>query len=762
MKKITIRLVTVVLAVITAATALPGCSKDPVNAYESPHFLYVPEVTQLCLPEGMEWIDNITVSGDLLYFTAMANESENDLIQTYEIFCMDLIDSDLRELPNYTVETEYPANTEGGSVQIYSMCIDSGGDIWVAECGEYYLYDLPDDFDGEDWEKWNHRTILDSFNRIRKLDNTGAQVQSFDIGRIAAGQEWFYIYAFAVDDDNNIYIGTESKVHVLDSEGGTQFTLDINFVDAFVEMYDGTIALTDWRENGRVLAKIDVAGRKWGESIDLPNNANTVYTGNDEYSFIYTGDTGLHGVESATGEAAMLLNWIDSDMTIDGLVSITLLTDGRILVIRQHWNDDGSRYELAILTKTSYSELPDKAILTLATFYLDQDIRSAIVQFNRTSATHHIQVTDYADFSTDDDWQAGLSRLSAEIIAGSVPDILDVSNLPGSQYAAMGLLADIYPMIDSDPKLSRSDFMESVLRATEIDGGLYHVFPSFSIGTIMGNPAVVGGNPGWDMNEFLAVLDANPNADMPLGQGFTKLSFLQAMFMFHINEFVDWTAGKVNFDSDEFSSLLEFAGTFPDNYDWNSEYIEEHELISAGRQIMAATGFSNFNDYRAYRAIFGGDVVFKGFPTGSGSGNSLLIQTSFAITNACKDIDGAWAFLSTLLNEDWQRENTVFSIPINKAIFESKLTEAMTEDEYGSHSMSIDGFMVELQPLTQAQADQIMALIDSVSGSAGHDEALWNIVSEDASDFFNGQASLQDTIRVIQNRASIYISEQSG
>ena len=40
------------------------------------------------------------------------------------------------------------------------------------------------------------------------------------------------------------------------------------------------------------------------------------------------------------------------------------------------------------------------------------------------------------------------------------------------------------------------------------------------------------------------------------------------------------------------------------------------------------------------------------------------------------------------------------------------------------------------------------------------DEALWNIINETASDFFNGLITAETAARIIQNRASIYISEK--
>ena len=72
-----------------------------------------------------------------------------------------------------------------------------------------------------------------------------------------------------------------------------------------------------------------------------------------------------------------------------------------------------------------------------------------------------------------------------------------------------------------------------------------------------------------------------------------------------------------------------------------------------------------------------------------------------------------------------------------------------------------DGFTVELETLKQEDVDKITNMINSVSSTVGQDDAIWNIISESAANYFNGQASIQDTVRIIQNRATTYISEQS-
>ncbi|MDR2590849.1 MAG: extracellular solute-binding protein [Oscillospiraceae bacterium] len=768
MKKTTIRITIALLILAVLATSLLGCKNNDDNDFVKPDYLFLPDVTQLRLPEGVEWIKHITVGNDKIYFAASPSEDELSKLQSDVIYEVDFYGTNLKVFPDYDALLNIPDDVisshedTNGYVAIYSLHVDGDGNVWVTEFGEFFFFDLPDDFDGDDWDRWEYRKVIYDFTRVRKLDNTGSELLSIDITHISSGYDWFYIQSMAVDSDGNAYIGIETTVYVINNEGKTLFTLDTGYVESFVVMQDGSVAHIEWRDRGRAVVKIDVNGSKWGEVIDIPDNFHRIFAGNDEYMLIVSDSTGLYGIEASTGDHILLLNWIDSDMSSEGLGNVTLLSSEQILTVNRHWGSSGERHEIIMLTKTPYSEISERQILTLATFHLDWEIRNVIVQFNRNSTTHRIVVTDYATFNTDDDWQAGLMRLSTEIVSGKVPDILDVSSLPFNQYAARGLLVDLYSFIDSDPDFDRSDFMESALKATEFNGGLYKLFPSFNIITIAGNPSIVGDYPGWTMDEFLAVLAANPGADVPLGLGLTKESFLQALVMFHMDKYVDWVTGDVSFDSDDFISLLEFANTLPaDDYDWNDEYIPTHKLLSSGRQLMMPTSFYEINEYQINRAMLGGDLVYKGFPTENRNGNTLVTHTGFAISEKCVDKDAAWNFIRTFLSDEWQSDNfRNYYLPIIKDVFDERLKDAMSENEWGSSIYGIDGLEVEIEPLTQAEADQIMALINSVTGSVSQDETIWNIISESATSYFSGQTSAQDAARVIQNRISTYVAEQ--
>jgi len=127
------------------------------------------------------------------------------------------------------------------------------------------------------------------------------------------------------------------------------------------------------------------------------------------------------------------------------------------------------------ITSETGAEDNEITTITLAAFWLDRQTKEAIINFNRTNNNYHIQVKDYSEYDTDDDHTIGLKLLSTEIIAGNIPDILDITGLPVEQYIVMGLLEDLYPFIDNDPIINRDDFLDNVFNKAEIKYGLYYI-----------------------------------------------------------------------------------------------------------------------------------------------------------------------------------------------------------------------------------------------------------------------------------------------
>ena len=766
------RFFSILLIFAMSCAALAGCSSGYITE-ETERFFTSENIP---LPAELSDIYDFAISGDLLYIAApIIGESQFPTIYT-----MDINGAEPGELENYS--SPRPPDGAMGFVLINNLIIDVFENIWIVETGSFSKLDLPDGFDAAVDDPWQYYRDLESIMSLRKLDATGKELGAFDLRIFSDNETDFFIRAISSDNNGNIYIANTYEVIVFDNSANLLFDYNsASEIDDLVKLADGTVAsfFRGTPETNPAVFSINIISRQLENQIELPINAGRVHSGAGDHIIFFSDFTGLSGIKSENDDSERLITWIDSNINIDGILSVDVLSNGQILLAgRMIDHATGSpETKLSILTETSYESISRKTVLTLATLFADQALLRATADFNSSSDIYHIQIVDYSIFATGFDYQAGRTRLLTDIIAGRTPDILDTSHVLVNQFVNKGLLVDLYPFIDSDPHLNRGDLVENVMKLSEIDGGFYRVYPGFGVSTLIGQVSTLGEGKGWSLEEFAAVLEANQQADRPLGGWFDRAGFLTQTVFVSLSQFVNLSEGTCSFDTDDFAHLIEVAGMLP--AERNNNYVEE-DLIVSGRQIMtAAPHFSDIRRIRDYSIIFGGDIVFKGYPTTSGIGNTISLSSELAITGACIDVDGAWEFLRLFLTKDFQIPNktenfhdlgTIYNFPSNRHAFEKLIKAAMTPKvavDFSGNEREVPyayiwgDLEIEIYAITESEANQIVDLVNTASFiRSNFDDVILDIVRESTSTFFAGHGTSADATRIIQNRVSRILSEQ--
>ena len=703
------------------------------------------------------------------------------------------------ELENFAA-TKIPEGTDG-SVYISNIRGGQDGTLWVTEEMYVTTFELPADFDPATDDKWNYPSESTNTQIYRQLDSTGNELSRIDTTGIQEKVGTDYIQSVVMDPEGCFFVfgqtytdsTSQTKIVVLDKDQNVLFTIeDENLWGQLTLLGDGTVGMNVWtEENGQVLRTIDKAAKDWGTEYPLPPNGGNIYTGSQKYIFYYDNGDSLYGFNKSTNAGEKLLSWSASDINKDEMMFFTFLEDGRVVAMTRSWGTNGSDMttELAILTETDASVLKDKTILTYATQYLGYDERNRIIDFNKKSTKYRIEIKDYSEFNTTEDYQAGLTKLNTEIAAGNVPDIMNVSGLPLQQFGAKGLLEDLWPFIDNDADLGRDAIMENVFKAAEQDGKLYQIFSTFSIQTVVGATKVVGDRMSWTLDDLQAALATMPEGCTIFGEGDTKAGMLSMVLAQNQDSFVDWSTGQCSFDSENFISLLEFCNSFPLEYDWNSvdwdEYQDDNTRVMNGKQMLLQSYLYDLGDsLQLYQAVFGGDYSFIGFPREDGGvGSSFSLGTGIAMSSTCKDKEGAWSFMREYLMPQYADADSnsmigMYNFSTNKADFEKMVEQAMKKeyqlDENGNQVLDENGQPIEVPKYTygfnnmtvdvyatsQEQYDQFMALYNAIDSVYTYDENIYKIVNEVAGGYFNGDKNVQDTAKQIQDRVTLYINEQ--
>ncbi len=790
------------LLALTLTLGLAACGKDKDNGTEQlTGKVYVPEFLDFNL--DVEYISGGCATGDAVYLMGSKSQEREETDpatgeilyyydEIYSLYRIPLDGSDPVKLEAYQ-PTALPEGTEG-NVGVESITAADDGTIWLTEHVGVYTFDLPENFNPENDDKWNYHTYEESIIR-RQLDASGNEIGRVDISDLAGKLGVEYVYANLFDRAGNLYAVTETEIIMLDPQLNKVFSVEgEDIAGSPTLLSNGRLGLLNYiydeeKETGAWTMKtVDPEAQDWGEEYTLPENAYNAYPGGGEYLFYYQNGDSIYGYKAGAAEGEKIFSWIDSDINRSNMEFFSFLPDGRVVVVTREWQSDNSKVELAIMTATDRSQLPEKTTLTYATMYLGYDVRSQIIEFNKTSDKYRIEVRDYSEFATAEDSSAGLTRLNTEIVAGNVPDMLETSSIPLRQYAAKGLLEDLWPFIENDTDIGgRAGVMEHVLNAAEQDGKLYEIFTNFAIRTVAGPKNIVGDRMSWTLADLQEALAKMPEGCAIFGQTDTKTDMLSNVMAQNADSFVDWSTGQCRFDSEDFKALLAFCNSFPAEYDWENsqdEWEDPYTRIISGKQMLTSVYFSQLRwDFLENDGLFKsqGGAAFIGYPREDGGvGSSFTTNGGVAMSAACKDKEGAWSFMRTrLLSQSTDEESARYwsNFPVNKADFDKMVEEAMTvqyeQDENGQPLLDENGQPIEIKEtwwisddlqleqgaVTQEQYDRFMALYNAVDSVYYFDEAIYDIVADMAGAYFAGDRSLDDTAAQIQSRVTLYVNE---
>jgi ABC-type glycerol-3-phosphate transport system substrate-binding protein len=422
--------------------------------------------------------------------------------------------------------------------------------------------------------------------------------------------------------------------------------------------------------------------------------------------------------------------------------------------------------ELIVLHETTYGELPPREILVYGTFYMNSNLQEAILKFNKTNGKYRIQVVEYYDV---ENYENGMLAFNNALTRADGMDLIDLSNVNFSQLAAKGVFEDLNPYFDRN-NINRSDYLENVLNAYDVNGKLYGVMTDFYISVLVGHASKLEGIDSWTLAEMFRWAEGYPQAKLMNNSG---LGIMYSFAYSLLGNFIDWESGRVNFTNDEFVSILEFAATFGENYeDWNDpDRIGIHEGLSSGKYLLMEQSIAQLDYMQLMDAMFDGEAKFIGFPAETGSGITLMPTSALGISAKSRHKEGAFAFISFLLSDAYQNVNEDtyrYGIPVKRSGVEAMIAMQTTPPSWSdpngpeqpSTTWGYDDLQVEIY--ASRNKDFIVLFYDLISRASGlreYDSSVSTIIQEETEPFFAGQKSAREVADIIQNRVQVYVNE---
>ena len=624
--------------------------------------------------------------------------------------------------------------------------------------------------------------IWTSVNYLMRWDAEGNLLWKKDMKEYIGEVDYYYPRdMFVMDDGSLMFFSWEGLGATVDKDGNMIAPIEMDpekaqQMGSLFRSSDGTIYMTSYNDQytKMYISSFDIMTGTEGEKIELPGTMiNYNFYKGYNTDFVVINNIGIYTYNVGDEEPVQIMDFINSDFPSTWINNLVMIDDTHMI---GSYNDQSDwKMHFGYFTKVNPEDVPDKNTIMLGCMYLDYNVRSRVINFNKTNPLYRISIKDYSTYSTMEDYMAGATQLNNDIISNQVPDILLVnSDMDVNNYINKGVLADLSEMIAKDEELANVELLSNIVDAFSVDGKMYTLVPSFSIRSLIGKTSNLGGRTSWTMADFMEYAKSLPEGTTPFAPEMLRDNFIWQIMNFLGSDFVDPVTGKCSFDTQEFINILEYAKSLPkelpEDYYVDMDWNEYDAMYRNNKAMLMEVYMSSIRDLKyQIKGQMGEDVTFIGFPTAEGNGSVIqLSSTGFAISAKSAFKDGAWEFVRYYLTDEYQTSDELYDFPIVKSAFLEKAALATEKpywiDENGNKveyddTWYIGGEEIIMEPFTQEEVDKICDFIYSVNKVNKFDSDIQNIINEEAAYFFEGQKSAQEVATIIQSRAQIFIDE---
>ena len=733
--------------------------------------------------EGIDYYSRVAISGDNIYVFAMNWESKDGEIEAPE--------TETGTAPEDT-EEEVEVNADGNPylgdigdvgeeeyISVLRVATINGDNV------SYFKIENPDneyyndgcfgaDKDGNLYfvsEKYDE--ISDSYTHaLRKFDGSGNLLKEATLEESKSGNTW--VNNFAVTSDGYVFITMDGTVFVYDSDlkkagrydyestntwvGGTFLDADENFV----------FTQETWNEDKLKsdMFVMDKTGKTSTASYpDVIKNKEFI-PGNG-YDFIYRSGSSIFAFNKSDKEPKEIVNFFDSDINPDE-VGYTMVFVNAEKFVAADENGNLITYE-----KVPADQIADKEVITIGCIYGVYAFTDSILNFNKTNDKYRIRVVDYSQLNTADDWEAGSKRFNTDLTSGNAPDIIVPDSYTVMNLMNKGVFTDLTPLMENSA-YKKSDFVYCAQHTFADGDKLYCVFPTFSVQGVVMKKSLF--KEGMTIDDIIAW--EQQTGCKAFASYYNRESILNMLMQYGMDSFLDPSTGKCNFDSPEFIKVLEYANTYPeeigDEYYETYDYMAEQSKFREGKSLIMTMYFNNFRSYNSQcKESFGDDYIFTGMPLDGNNRYLISPDTVIGISDKSNHKEAAWEFICSAFKDNFEDEEndgySFYGIPAITSELEKAKKDAQGkpywtdengEREYYDEYYYVGDEKILIEPIKQAELDDVCNKITQVTTPSTWDDELNKIVEEEAAPFFKGQKSAADVAKVIQSRLQIYVNER--
>lgn len=616
----------------------------------------------------------------------------------------------------------------------------------------------------------------DGVTVVLQLDSEGNVVGQRTLPDITQ-MDWLQEMPIA-DDAGNLYFLGESYARIFGPDG-TELGKLIPPVGTaprnLLHLADGTPALVTHDAIYRIVTETASLERICGFSRPSSSDAyvdTRYFTGIDGYDLVVSTGMSLLGYKLEEGaeeepEPVEVLNWINCNVDGNGLLGFAAAEEQILCVtFSEAFGLGASRLEKVTVSAG------DRTVLTLACRGVSQAVAQQVLRFNRSSPDCRVEIRDYGSLGLLD----ALDTLTAEMLAGNIPDLLCTEEMAVEDLAAQGVLEDLWPYIDGDDELGgRDGLVTSVFEAMAIDGKLHEIAPGFTVATMLADTKLVGQEQGWTWEEFWTLYE---DLGQPIVCDYPSASIIRYSTLLPV--YLPQMMKSGDFQGEDFRNFLLLAQACDEerattHYTMKTTTAQLMAMLSTREMMVHWDGrITGPNEFLTSKMYFGGrESTAIGFPGLGGSGAVAQMDTPMAMTTACKNKEAAWQFLRSFLlpeNQSFEKDYNAVDrncfFPTNLRAYESMMQGHMNiqVDENGdpvrAMRVTVGSYTLEMAAWTQEMADELWNVIAGIQTVERRNRHVESIIRDEAERLFANSQDLESALTNTQSRVDLYRGER--
>ena len=384
--------------------------------------------------------------------------------------------------------------------------------------------------------------------------------------------------------------------------------------------------------------------------------------------------------------------------------------------------------------------------LTLGLIDFDSEksvLRGMIQSYNLSGAPVRIDILNYADGA--ESRADAVTRMTTELLAGNVPDLLDCSDLSGAQYAGYAKNGILLPL-DGMPE---AELLSGILKPCYVDGKLYSIVGAFALDPLFGPAAKLGASLETSALDVL-------RGDVPNVRFFWGGEDLLGVYCRHAAEqYLDYDSQTASFESEEFLNILTAcADIVPTEFDADCIMQQPMRSVSMYRSMQSQWYQQTGDAFRVLALSEDGGTAYQ-----------PILQLGVCAGSAMRE--AAAEALRNMLQEDVQ-QTIADAFPVSRAALrelmqkeiEAQRAEQQTAiREEGRVEVGEAGDLAFL--FDEAAADDLMNVLEHADCRSCDNQEILKIILDEADAFFKGRKTAQEAAQVMDSRAALFLAENS-